>query len=35
MKRIDTRTISVIGILSAFAAGLMFIETLVPFTPAF
>jgi riboflavin transporter FmnP len=35
MKRITTRTISVIGILSAFAAGLMFIETLVPFTPGF
>ncbi len=35
MKRIETRSIAVIGILSAFAAGLMFIETLVPFTPGF
>ena len=35
MKRIDTRTIAVIGILSAFAAALMFIETMVPFTPGF
>ena len=35
MKRIETRSIAVIGILSAFAAVLMFIETLVPFTPGF
>lgn len=35
MKRTDTRSIAVIGVLSAFAAGLMFIETMVPFTPGF
>ncbi len=35
MKRFETRTIAGIGVLSALAAGLMFLETLIPFTPGF
>jgi len=35
MKKVQTRTIATVGILSALATGLMFIETAVPFTPAF
>lgn len=35
MKRIETRTLASIGVLSALATGLMFIETAIPFTPAF
>jgi len=35
MKRMETRTIAGIGVLSALAAGLMFIETALPLVPGF
>lgn len=35
MRKIETRTIAGIGILSALSFGLMLIETIVPFTPGF
>lgn len=35
MKKIDTRTLAGIGVLSALAAGLMFLETPLPLVPGF